>query len=159
MSEARPWTGGCQCGAIRFSAEDLGRASFCHCRMCQKAFGATGGALVTVKQLTWTRGTLAHFQSSTRIRRGFCRDCGTPLTFGYDGLVDIAIATFDRAAEIAPVIQLSPEAALPWAASISQLAGYPHEEHERRQAWMASIHSNQHPDHDTDAWPPAGSRP
>ncbi len=32
-------TGGCQCGAVRFRAAHLGRASLCHCRMCQKAFG------------------------------------------------------------------------------------------------------------------------
>jgi hypothetical protein len=33
-------TGGCQCGAVRYRIEgDLGRASICHCRMCQKAFG------------------------------------------------------------------------------------------------------------------------
>ena len=31
-------TGGCQCGAVRFRIEGaLGRASICHCRMCQKA--------------------------------------------------------------------------------------------------------------------------
>ena len=34
-------TGGCQCGAIRFCVTgDLNDASICHCRMCQKAFGA-----------------------------------------------------------------------------------------------------------------------
>ncbi len=37
-SEA-PFTGGCQCGAVRFAVGRLGRASICHCRMCQKAFG------------------------------------------------------------------------------------------------------------------------
>jgi hypothetical protein len=153
-------SGGCQCGAIRFRVEALGRPSFCHCRMCQKAFGSTGGALVTAKGLAWTRGAahLKHFQSSKAIRRGFCPDCGTPLTFEYqiDGQphVDLAIAAFDRAAEIAPVIQLSPEAALSWSASVTTLPGYPPEEHARRQAWMSSIVSNQHPDHDTDVWPP-----
>jgi hypothetical protein len=157
MSEG-PYTGGCQCGAIRFRVTALGRPSFCHCRMCQKAFGATGGALVTAQGLSWTRGRLKHFQSSTAIRRGFCADCGTPLTFEYEvdgqSCVDVAIATFDRAAEIAPVIQYSPEAALPWTARVATLPGYPREEHERRQAWMKRIVSNQHPDHDTDAWPP-----
>ena len=152
---AGPLTGGCQCGAIRFRVEALGRPSFCHCRMCQKAFGSTGGALVTAKGLTWTRGSLAHFQSSARIRRGFCSACGTPLTFEYDGYVDVAIPAFDRAAEIRPHIQLSPEAALPWTAHVTSLPGYPPEEHERREAWLASIASNQHPDHDTEQWPPS----
>jgi len=152
---AGPLSGGCQCGEVRFRVEALGRPSFCHCRMCQKAFGATGGALVTAKGLAWTRGAPAHFQSSTRIRRGFCAACGTPLTFEYDGLVDLAIAAFDRAAEITPVIQLSPGAALPWTAHVTALPGYPPEEHQRRQAWMTSIVSRQHPDHDTEQWEPA----
>lgn len=154
-----PWSGGCQCGAVRFRIDALGRASFCHCRMCQKAFGATGGALVTAKGLAWTRGSPAHFQSSTRIRRGFCSACGTPLTFEYDGLVDVAIPAFDRAGEIVPVIQYSPEAQLPWTASIPSLPGYPPEEHDRRQAWFASIVSHQHPDHDTDHWPSPETHP
>lgn len=148
------WSGGCQCGRVRFRVTALGRPSFCHCRMCQKAFAATGGALVTAKGLTWTRGAPKHFQSSRDIRRGFCADCGTPLTFEYPGAIDVAIATFDRAGDIAPVIQLSPEAALPWTARVSTLPGYPEKEHETREAWMASIVSNQHPDHDTDTWPP-----
>jgi hypothetical protein len=152
------WSGGCQCGAIRFRVGGLGRPSFCHCRMCQKAFGATGGALVTAAEgLVWTRGALKHFQSSDKIRRGFCADCGTPLTFEYQfqgaPMVDIAIATFDRAGEIAPRIQYSPEMALSWTASVSGLPGYPPEEHARRMAWFASITSRQHPDHDTEAWP------
>jgi hypothetical protein len=126
--------------------------------MCQKAFGATGGALVTAHEPHWTRGELSYFQSSRDIRRGFCSACGTPLTFEYDDTVDIAIAAFDRAAEIAPVIQYSPEAALPWAASVPMLPGYPPEEHERRQAWFAAIRSNQHPDYDTDQWPLAERR-
>jgi hypothetical protein len=153
MTPNQVWTGGCQCGAIRFRAAYLGRASFCHCRMCQKAFGSTGGALVTVKDLTWTRGALKHFQSSETIRRGFCSDCGTPLTFEYATGFDIAIAAFDRAAEIAPIIQYSPEAQLPWTKTVCDLPGYPMDEHEKRQAWMKAIKSNQHPDHEMDQWP------
>ncbi len=40
-------TGGCQCGAVRFRAEGLGRASICHCRMCQEQFGSFYGPFVT----------------------------------------------------------------------------------------------------------------
>lgn len=144
-----PWTGGCQCGAIRFRAARLGRASHCHCRMCQKAFGAVGGTLVTVHDLTWTLGIPKRFRSSNRVQRGFCADCGTPLTFEVDGGdTDIAIAAFDRAGEIRPVIQLAHADRLPW---IDALAGLPvpgPEETARKAEWYASIHSRQYPDHE-----------
>ena len=65
------FSGGCQCGAIRFRAETVGRASICHCRMCQKAFGSFFGPLVTTHDLVWTRGAPAWFQSSNKVRRGF----------------------------------------------------------------------------------------
>ncbi len=61
------YTGGCQCGAIRFRIEGaLGDASVCHCRMCQKAFGSFYAPLVNVRdaKLVWTRGEPKKFQSS-----------------------------------------------------------------------------------------------
>ncbi|MUZ66401.1 GFA family protein, partial [Agrobacterium vitis] len=52
-------TGGCQCGAIRFRVNGaLKDSSICHCRMCQKAFGAYYAPLVSVRgvDFQWTRG-------------------------------------------------------------------------------------------------------
>ena len=40
MSISRIYTGGCQCGAVRYRAEGtLADPHLCHCRMCQKAAG------------------------------------------------------------------------------------------------------------------------
>jgi hypothetical protein len=146
------FTGGCQCGAVRFAVDGpLGRASICHCRMCQKATGGLVGAFVGGQNLRWTRGAPAHFESSNKVRRGFCAACGTPLTFEWVGHgEEIAIPTFDDAARIAPSIQVGVEGRLPWFASLSALP-------ERSAAdapWLAGIVSRQHPDHDTDVWPP-----
>ena len=61
------YSGGCQCGAVRFHVEGaLGDASVCHCRMCQKASGNFYLPLVSVRgaKLTWTRGEPKRFQSS-----------------------------------------------------------------------------------------------
>ncbi len=148
-------TGGCQCGAVRFSAASLGRASICHCRMCQKAFGNVGGPLVTAHNLTWTRGGPKHFQSSNKVRRGFCAECGTPLTYEYESGTEVAIATFDRAAEIAPAIQLAVESRLPWFEGLASLPTRSEAEAARVAGFFASIVSYQHPDHDTAGWPPA----
>jgi hypothetical protein len=145
--------GGCQCGAVRFALDEpLGRASICHCRMCQKAMGGLVGAFVGGQNLRWTRGQPAYFQSSNKVRRGFCAACGTPLTFAWigDG-EEVAIPALDRPERIAPTIQVGVESRLPW---FESLAGLP-ERKPDEAPWLAAIVSRQHPDHDTDAWPPA----
>ena len=141
------WTGGCQCGAVRFRVEgELGRPSICHCRMCQKAMGGAFGAFVTVQrdEVVWTRAEPQRFQSSNKIRRGFCPDCGTPLTFESDKSLDLAIFAFDRAAEITPVIQLEPGSAPAWVAHVADL-----EVLQPPPGYLEQIVSRQHPDHDT----------
>lgn len=146
--------GGCQCGAVRFRVEgELGRASVCHCRMCQKAFAAPYGVLVTVRhdQLVWTRGARRRFQSSNKVSRGFCDTCGTPLTFEWDvEKIDLAVCAFDRAGDIAPTVQLRVAQALPWTDGVS---GLPAGDGPAVAAHDASIVSYQHPDHDTADWP------
>ena len=100
--------GGCQCGAVRFACEALGRASICHCRMCQKAFGGFYGPLVTARGLTWTRGAPGWFNSSNKVRRGFCAACGTPLAYDWGGDMEIAIGALDNPELAPPAIQVNP---------------------------------------------------
>lgn len=148
-----PMSGGCQCGAVRFRVTEFGRASLCHCRMCQKAYGGIGGALVGAPGFTYTRGAPAHFQSSSRARRGFCATCGTPLTFEVGPMVNVSIATFDTPEAVPPVIQLSVETRLSWVDHIAALPTRMPEEAARVAPNYAGLVSYQHPDHDTDAWP------
>lgn len=148
-------SGGCQCGAVRFRAERLGRASLCHCRMCQKAFGAFYGPYVDAFGLEWTRGAPKYFQSSNLVKRGFCGDCGTQLSFeGEDWPPNIAIGAFDHPEEIVPALQIGLDAKLPYADTLADLPHRPPSEAAKMQAFYASIVSNQHPDHDTETWPP-----
>ena len=159
-------TGGCQCGAVRFRVEgDLGEASICHCRMCQKAMGGFFGPFVSVGKATlvWTRGERKRFRSSNKVWRGFCGDCGSPLTFEYgdagsppigaDTSIGLAIGAFDDPSPITLVEQLGSSEQI---ADFEVLAGLPvHAEDEPRAAkHLASIVSYQHPDHDTAEWPP-----
>ncbi len=144
-------TGGCQCGAVRFAVDgELGRASICHCRMCQKAFGSFYGPLVSAPGLRWTRGAPRHFQSSNRARRGFCEACGTPLTFEPDdGPVEVAIGAFDEPAAIPPIIQHDLAMRMPWLSDLDALPVRSPADAAAVQAYYASIISRQHPDHDT----------
>ncbi|MEO8530107.1 MAG: GFA family protein [Deltaproteobacteria bacterium] len=76
--------GSCLCGAIRFTVTgDLKPPVACHCTMCRKASGHFGAAAeVAASALTITgEHKLKWFQSSPKVRRGFCSDCGSPLFF------------------------------------------------------------------------------
>ena len=149
-------TGGCQCGAVRFRIHGaLGRASICHCRMCQKAFGGFFGPLVTVPEdgVEWTREEPSYFQSSVNIARGFCKRCGTPLSYRYPGGLDLAIGAFDDRSDLAPKIQVNHAARLPWVETIFEQPVLDDPDYYARQEQIISF---QHPDHETSAWPAKG---
>lgn len=148
-------TGGCQCGAVRFRVEgELKDASVCHCRMCQKAFGAFFAPLVGTKDatLTWTRGTPKHFASSNYVKRGFCENCGTPLTYEAPDGVALSIGAFDHPEKIRPTIQFGIEGKLPYVDGISALPALDTMADPISAPFLANLVSNQHPDHDTDVW-------
>jgi hypothetical protein len=152
-------TGGCQCGAVRFRAERLGRGSICHCRMCQKQFGAVYGPFITSFNLSWTRGAPKWFRSSNKARRGFCADCGTPLAYMVDGnaedALELAIGAFDNPAVAAPLIQVNPADRLPFTDGLRDLPVRAVGAAPKQDAFNASVVNYQHPDHDTPRWPPA----
>ena len=111
--------------------------------------GGPFGAFVGTDKVVWTRGAPKHFQSSNKVRRGYCGDCGTPLTFEIGETLGLAIFTFDRAREIAPLMQLEPENAPDWVRHVAEL-----EVLRPPPGYLEQIVSNQHPDHDTDDWKP-----
>lgn len=149
-------SGGCQCGAVRFRIKGaLGRASICHCRMCQKAFGGFFGPLVSVPSdaLEWTRGQPSYFQSSVNIDRGFCRDCGTPLTYRHPSGIELAIGAFDKRDDLMPKIQVNYASRIPW---VEEIFNQPKRDEAEDYAKQEGVISFQHPDHDTEAWPKHG---
>lgn len=141
-----PHSGGCQCGAVRYRIAELGRATICHCRMCQKAFGGFFGPLVTARGLEWTRGTLSTFASSNKVTRGFCSACGTPLTYDWGGDLEVSIGSLDDPEAAAPVLQVNPNERLSYFATLHALPV--RENGPEAAAFMAEIVSHQHPDRD-----------
>ena len=155
-------TGGCQCGAVRYRLHEIPtEPSICHCRMCQKAFGSFFAPLAGVARdkFELTRGTLAIFHSSDPAERGFCRDCGTPLTFGDvdSPRIAIALGSLDQPEAVPPTYQCGIEGRLSWFAALPALRGtLTTEQDDPVMAAKIAASNHQHPDHDTDAWPPAG---
>jgi len=145
-------TGGCQCGAVRYALyEEPTAASICHCRMCQKAFGNYFAPLtgVQLKDFAWTRGEPGTFRSSELVERGFCRDCGTPLSFRYTAKdrISVAIGSLDEPQRIAVETQYGIESRLPAFATLHTLPGETTRDSTPAE-WLPRLASRQHPDHD-----------
>ena len=160
MAETRI-TGGCQCGAVRYALHaDPTNPHICHCRMCQKAFGSFFApfAGVPVEAFELTRGTLAVFMSSGETERGFCRNCGTPLTIHDAGSprISFSLGSLDEPEKVKPAKQYGVESRLSWFAALPGLPGDKStEEDDPALAARIRLTNHQHPDHDTEAWPPA----
>ena len=164
---AGPFTGGCQCGAVRYEAAALrDNPHVCHCRMCQKATGNLFAALVGVRHehLKWTRGAPARFRSSEHVDRGFCANCGTPLFYQYlpgEG-VSFMIGTLDTPHRIALRWQMGNEGKHPSLFHLDDVESLGTTEAADGVEAVAEIArtNNQHPDHDTTEWTPTpSSRP
>ena len=144
------YTGGCQCGAVRYALySEPTNPHVCHCRMCQKAFGSYFAPLASVPlgDLAWVKGAPGVFRSSEAAERGFCRDCGTPLTFRYvdKGRIAVSLGSLDDPARVAPARQYGVESRLPFVATLTTLPGSRTED-EIPPERMAQLQSRQHPD-------------
>lgn len=160
MTSALSHTGGCQCGAVRFRMHGQPKdVSVCHCRMCQKAFGAYYAPLVAVgeAQVTWTRGQPKRFASSNFVKRGFCGDCGTPLTYEAPDGLSLAAGAFDDPSRLPPTIQFGVECKLAFVDAIPALPELKTLDDLEDAPFLTDVVSYQHPDRDTEQWPEAKS--
>jgi hypothetical protein len=154
------YSGGCQCGAVRWHAARLrDNPHVCYCRMCQKAMGNLFADLVGIRHehLTWTRGKPSEFMSSDRAARGFCKDCGTPLYYRTLGgpHVSMTIGSFDEPHLVPILYQMGMEGKHPSLLHLEEIEQTGTTESAMAEDAVAIRKSNhQHPDHDTTTWTP-----
>ncbi|RKE85373.1 GFA family protein [Rhizobium sp. AG855] len=156
MTSPLTLSGGCQCGAVRFRMQGAPKdVSVCHCRMCQKAFGAYYAPLVAVgdAEVTWTRGAPKRFASSNFVKRGFCENCGTPLTYEAPDGLSLAAGAFDDPSQLPPTIQFGVECKLSFVDTIPTLPQRSTLDDLEDAPFLADVVSYQHPDRDTEQWP------
>jgi hypothetical protein len=110
----RPLTGGCNCGAVRYEVtEPLLRASYCHCKRCQRRSGAAASA-----QAHPAPGTFRIVSGQEKLRswklpegggeKWFCGDCGSPIfgaNISHPESIGIRMGTFDRDPGIRPTVR------------------------------------------------------
>ena len=156
-------TGGCQCGAVRYTVRKTnGRPGICHCRMCQKAvgnyFAAFSGA-AHVDDISVTRGAFASFVSSGTGERLFCANCGTPLAFRSttEPLIWMMAGSLDDPTTLMPDHQSGGEARLPWLDAALRTPISSTEKSTNPQVAAYGLRQRpdnyQHPVHDTAHWP------
>ena len=144
--------GGCQCGAIRYAFyAPLENAHVCHCRMCQRASGGVFAALAggAPDNFAWTRGTPKFFASSNLAQRGFCADCGTPLSFKYElatARIYVTIGSLDHPESVTLVKQFGTESRLPWVKFCEDVPAERTGESAAAQEYLATMRVNQRGD-------------
>ena len=90
---------------------------------------------------------------SDPVARGFCRECGTPLTYDYiaGDKINFTIGSLDDPASLPPQMQFGVEGELPWFNGLPSL-----NREGATEKTMAGVVANirasnrQHPDHDTE---------
>jgi hypothetical protein len=83
VTSANTVTGGCLCGAVRFTAAPAKReVGACHCSMCRRWSAGPFLALECGDTLKIENATnLGVYRSSEWAERCFCTKCGTPLFY------------------------------------------------------------------------------
>jgi hypothetical protein len=92
--------------------------------MCQKASGAPFMAFVRfpARQVHWSTPPDT-FASSNLVERGFCRECGTPLSYRQVGgpNISLTIHSLDDPTAVQPEMRFSADMETAWCRSLQDL--------------------------------------
>ena len=122
MAAEQAFTGGCQCGAIRYEiTAPPTDAYYCHCRICQRAGGAPVNATARFPSDAFRllQGAPRFYAALEHGERGFCADCGSalyyrPFAVGWQGSVFVRIPSLDEPARVTPRWHCGVESRIPW---------------------------------------------
>lgn len=131
------FTGGCQCGAVRYESSGEPQALYvCHCAECRKqsasAFGMSllvprsGFRVAKGEPKYWTR--LAN--SGRRVDCAFCPDCGSRLWHEREGIADtitLKAGSLDDPVDMAEAIHIWVSRKLPGVVIPDSAVQYPEE--------------------------------
>ena len=92
--------GSCLCGAIQIRISvALSQPNACHCTACRKQTGHYGASVDVPRSAVRITGEehVMWYQSSKKVRRGFCRICGSTLFWDpvHHDWTAIAMGVFD----------------------------------------------------------------
>lgn len=94
------YQGKCLCGVVEYEIRGkLGSVHHCHCSICRRLHGAPFSTFVHAE-----KGDFRYLRGADRVRghrasppceRTFCTECGTRLTFSFDGMPDAVWVTLE----------------------------------------------------------------
>lgn len=115
-------TGGCLCGAVRYSLTKPILTLACHCTNCRRQSGTAYSMNVIVQQAdVQIQGRLQTYadrgDSGLAVSRNFCPTCGSPIFSGLEarpGIIAIKAGTLDEPDQVKPVAQVYCDSAVVW---------------------------------------------
>ena len=105
MIERDRQSGGCLCGAVRFTVAIMPtRTGACHCGMCRKWAGGPYMATDCGTDVTFEGAdNIATYRSSPWAERGFCKTCGSNLFYRIVETGQLMMSTGTLEAQDGPV--------------------------------------------------------
>jgi hypothetical protein len=126
-------TGSCLCRAVRYEIDGaLKRITHCHCSMCRKQHGAAFATYAPLRRarfrLVAGQDALVSYASSEKVRREFCKHCGSSmfwLTSEWPDVIDVALGTLDDDPVGRPEAHIFVASKAPWVEIEDELPQYP----------------------------------
>ncbi|MBW8296115.1 GFA family protein [Sphingopyxis sp.] len=123
MSELNPdaiYTGACLCGAVRIKA--IGEPDSivaCHCNSCRRHTGGPCAVFAdyAVESVIFTAEKPVIFSSSPGVTRGFCKKCGSTISYQGENLPDMIhlhVGVFDAPRSFWPQAEEQMDEGMPW---------------------------------------------
>ena len=98
MSNKDLHKGSCLCGQVSFSLKGpLPAPNACHCNQCRKQSGHYWASIDVRESDVTINGDVRWYQSSEKVRRGFCPTCGSFLFWNpiHHDTIALAMGAFD----------------------------------------------------------------
>jgi len=123
MTDTHPLTGGCHCGAVRYSlASEAVFSGHCACDNCRKSSGAEHATIFAVpaQAVTLTGKTSQHSHmsdSGATVTRNFCPTCGSTVWNQTSSMPDMRmfpIGTLDDISRVQPGVFVYHAKRAPW---------------------------------------------
>ena len=111
MGDTGPVTGGCLCGAVRFTATGApDRVGLCHCMDCRKHHGAPFHASAIYPQSAVTVAG----QAKAYEGRFFCPTCGSSVYSQSGDEIELHLGALDHPGQFRPAYELWTTRREPW---------------------------------------------